>query len=131
MTAAPPPRTLPLWVVNLFFVVGLVSALAFRLLIVVNHLAPALFRPIWYLGLVGYVAFFAFRYRISQRRRQAIDHFALLDRVQAGAPLSDAERQALLYVLGSVKKSRENWNYLVIFILSILAAAVDLMLAVR
>ncbi|MCD6389670.1 MAG: hypothetical protein J7L69_09675 [Desulfobulbaceae bacterium] len=51
------PQTLPPLVINLFFVIGLVSALSFRLLIGVKELQPELFRPVWYVGIIGYILF--------------------------------------------------------------------------
>jgi hypothetical protein len=42
--------------------------------------------------------------------------------------LSALEREAALYLLRSVRASQEDWNYLAIFVLSILAIALDLLL---
>jgi hypothetical protein len=44
------------------------------------------------------------------------------------ATLTDDERAATLYLINSVRKSQEDWNYLAIFVLSILAIALDLWL---
>lgn len=123
------PHTLPPLVINAFFILGLLSAFAIRALIVVTHLWPALFRPLWYFGVIGYLFFFLYRYAIAEKRKKVIDRYDLLARLNSGETLSAEEREVLIYLLSSIKKSRENLNYLSIFILSILAIAVDLYLS--
>lgn len=122
------PHTLPPTVINLFFIIGILSALAFRLLIVFTHLKPEWFRPTWYLGIIGYILFFAYRYNISQKRKKTIEEYDLIAKLENGYTLSAAERQAVSYLLASIKQSRENLNYLFIFALSIIAVLLDILL---
>jgi hypothetical protein len=123
------PHTLPSSIINLFFILGLLAAFAFRILIVLPHVRPELFRPAWYLGTFGYVLFFLYRYAISQKRRNTIKSYALIPKLEQKATLSENERQAVVYLLSSIRKSRENLNYLCIFLLSILAIGLDIMLS--
>jgi len=121
------PHTLPIWVINLFFLIGLLSAVAFRVLIVIQHLNPALFRSVWYAGIFGYILFFSYRYYISRKRRNAITQYDLLAKLRANSCLGDEDREVVVYLLSSIAKSRENLNYLIIFILSLLAVIADLL----
>ena len=123
------PHTLPPVVINLFFVIGLISALAFRILIVFVHLKPELFRFTWYVGIIGYTIFFLYRYQISQKRKKAIRDYDLISKLEENVCLSEEDRQVVVYLLSSIKKSRENINYLFIFALSLLAVAVDIILS--
>ncbi len=122
-------RPVPQAVVYLFFVIGLISATAFRLLIVFKYLSPHLFRPVWYLGVIGYLAFFLYRFIITERRRHAILDSGLIAKLSAGKTLEQADKENALYLLKSVIASRENWNYLAIFILSLIAIVMDIILA--
>lgn len=122
------PHTLPVPVINFFFVVGVMSAVAFRALIIIQHLMPTLFRPVWYAGIFGYILFFAYRFAITRKRRQAIAQFKLIEKIEANVCLGAEDREVVVYLLSSLVKSRENLNYLIIFLLSILAVAVDLAL---
>ena len=122
------PSTLPPLVINFFFALGLISALSFRALIVIKDLRPDLFRPVWYLGIIGYLAFFMFRYAISRKRRRAITDFNLLVKIKTGSKLSKQDREAITYLLSSIQKSRENLNYLFIFATSAIAILLDLWL---
>ena len=119
------PHTLPPAVINLFFVIGLVSALSFRSLMALKELQPEMFRYVWYVGLIGYILFFSFRYFISCKRKKAITDYNLLPKLQKGESLSEDERQVVTYLLSSLQKSRENINYLFIFATSAIAILLD------
>ena len=121
------PHTLPPVVINLFFVIGLMSALCFRALMAVKDMQPQLFRPVWYLGIVGYILFFGFRYSITEKRKKAISEFNLIAKLKNGEELSAGDRQVVTYILSSLQKSRENLNYLFIFATSAIAILLDLL----
>lgn len=124
------PHTVSPLVINLFFLMGLLSAFAFRVLVVLAHFNSQWFRPVWYLGVVGYFGFFLYRYLISRKRRQAISDFQLIAKLESGEPLSEVDREVVVYILKSLVKSRENVNYMAIFILSVLAVMADLALSI-
>lgn len=122
------PKILPRPVIAGFFVLGLLSSVAFRAIILFQKFNPNLVRPVWYFGVIGYMLFFMYRYGISLRRKGAIAQTGIIAKLQSAAPLSEEDRQAALYLLSSVQKSPEDWNYLAIFVLSIVAIALDLLL---
>jgi hypothetical protein len=111
-----------------FFLLGVLSSVAFRLIIIFQKLHPGWVRPTWYFGVFGYMAFFIYRYYISSRRKRVVAHSEIIRKLECGGPLSDEDRQAALYLVGSIQESPEDWNYLAIFILSAVAIAIDLML---
>lgn len=82
----------------------------------------------WYIAVVGYMLFFMYRYYISQRRKQTIARSQIIEKISAGSLLADDDRAAVLYLLNSIRKSQEDWNYLAIFILSIVTIALDWLL---
>lgn len=125
------PKTVSPFVIYLFLVIGLLSAVAFRLLTIINTFSPALLRPVWYFGVIGYIFFFAYRYHISEKRKNAIRANRLLEKIQGSGEISGEDRALIGYVLSSIIKSKENLNYLFIFILSIVAVGVDILLALR
>ena len=123
------PHVFPGWLINLFFVLGLASAFAFRAIIVLEHVNPRLVRPMWYLAVIGYILFFVYRYSIAWRRRAAIIQYDLVEKIDEGEELNDEEREAAVYSLSSLVKSREMFNYLFISVLSVLAIAMDIILS--
>ena len=120
------PHIVPSYIIHGFFLLGLVSAIAFRSIIVFQRFEPEWVRPVWYVGVLGYVFFFLYRYAITKKRKNAIKEFQLIEKVQTNACLTDEDREVVTYLLFSIKKSREDINYLVIFILSVLAIVTDI-----
>lgn len=124
------PHTMPSYVINFFFVLGLVSAFAFRVLIVFKHLKPEFVRPVWYFGIIGYIFFFLYRYFIAQKRRRVIDENNLIAKLSKSEELSANDREVTIYLLSSLTKSLENINYLFIVALSVTAVLFDIILTV-
>ena len=122
------PTVLPESVIVTFFLLGALSSVAFRAIILFQKFGPAWVRPVWYFGVIGYMVFFIYRYGISLRRKRTIAQTNIIETLKGGAALSAEDREAALYLLSSIQKSREDWNYLAIFILSVVAIALDLML---
>lgn len=110
------------------FALGLLTAIAIRAIIVLNHVEPAWVRPVWYFAIIGNFIFFYYRFKITQKRRKAVDEFQLIEKVQANPHIQKEDRDVLVYLLLSIKRSLENINYLIIFLFSIAAIAIDLML---
>jgi len=122
------PHTVPKYVIYAFFILGLVSAIAFRGIIIFQHLEPTWVRPVWYIGTIGYFFFFLYRFMITKKRKHAIENYQLIEKLKANACLADEERETVLYLLSSIKFSLEDINYALIFILSVLAIVADIVL---
>lgn len=108
------------------FALGLATAIAVRAIIVLDHLHPAWVRPVWYFAVLGNFVFFFYRYRVTEKRKRAINKHRLLEKLSAQQTLSSDDRDVLIYLLTSLKKSPENLNYLIIVAFSIIAIAIDL-----
>ena len=125
------PAIVPKPLIFGFFMLGLLSSVAFRGIILFQKFRPAWVRPAWYFGVIGYMVFFMYRYWISSRRKRTIARTHVMEKLRSGDALSPQDREAALYLLSSVSKSPEDWNYLAIFILSVVAIAFDLLLPAR
>ena len=110
------------------FTLGLATAIAFRALIILQHVAPGWVRPVWYFAVVGNLAFFYYRYRIAEKRKRTVERHGLIGKVEADTCFSPAEREALVYLLRSIKRSPENLNYLIISLFSLVAIGIDMLL---
>jgi hypothetical protein len=80
-------------------------------------------------GITGYIIFFLYRYAIAKKRKAAVERFQLINKIKAQACLTDEDREVVIYLLSSIKKSPEDINYLIIFLLSLMAVAADIVLA--
>lgn len=123
------PHTFHPSVIYCFFALGIISAIAFRAIIVLQHIEPSWVRPIWYVGTIGYIIFFLYRYVIAKKRKATVERFQLINKIKAQACLTDEDREVVIYLLSSIKKSPEDINYLIIFLLSLMAVAADIVLA--
>jgi hypothetical protein len=123
------PHILPKYIIYSFFTLGLISAIAFRAIIVLQRMEPAWIRPVWYIGTIGYFLFFLYRYFITRKRKKAIEKFELIEKVKANACLTDNDRELVLYLLSSIKTSLEDLNYAIIFLLSVITIIADLLLS--
>lgn len=121
------PETVSPHTIHFFFLVGLISSISFRLLIIFQHIAPALIRPTWYAGVIGYVIFFLYRYFISRKRKNAVKAYGLIGKIMA-SDLSEEDKRVSAYLLSSIQKSPENMNYFFIFSLSVVAIIFDIVL---
>ncbi|MBI4847931.1 MAG: hypothetical protein HY808_05040 [Nitrospirae bacterium] len=129
MTGRQLPHTVSPFVSYGFFFLGIISAVAFRVIIVFQRLEPAWVRPVWYVGVIGYIGFFMYRFAITRKRKKAVRDYQLIEKIKANACLAEEEREVVMYLLSSIKKSPEDINYLLIFLLSIIAILADVGLA--
>jgi hypothetical protein len=119
------PKIVPKPLILVFFVLGLLSSIAFRAIILLQKFSPAWVRPVWYFGVIGYLLFFMYRYKISCRRKATIVRSEIVRKLRSAVPLSDEDREAMFYLVNSIRKSPEDWNYLAIFIMSVVAMLLD------
>jgi len=126
---ARPPQLTSKFKIYAAFALGLATAIAMRALIVLSRVQPTWVRPVWYFAVLGNFVFFYYRFQITEKRKHAVTEHRLIEKMQSREALSQADRDAVIYLLSSIKKSPEHINYLIIFVFSLLAIAIDLALA--
>lgn len=104
-----------------FFWIGIVSTILYRLIIFFTTANPVLLRSIWYVGTVGFIIYFLHRYDIAKRRGRVIQELKLSEKIPQLKELSDEDRAGMEYLFSTLQSSHEKWNYYVIFASSILA----------
>ena len=103
------------------FLVGVTATIAYRLVVILNHYSQLWVEVAWYIGTIGFIWYFAHRYRIENRRDRLIEKLRLIEKVETGRPFNPEEKDALLYILKSLETSLAKWNYIAIFFFSGLA----------
>ena len=122
------PEGYSMAVIKMYFWIGLVSAILLRALIIADHYSSLLSKSMWYLGVIGYLWFFAHRYHIAKRRYSVIKGLGLLEKIEKRKQLTEEDFDGLNYVMWSLSVSKERLNYLVIFAFSIIAIVLSLLL---
>jgi hypothetical protein len=106
---------------TLLFVIGIIATIAYRIIIVLNYYSPIAVQIAWYIGTIGFVWYFAHRFKVENRRDILITKLELTKKIEKGVSLDKTEKEALVYILKSLQTSLSKWNYIAIFILSTLA----------
>jgi hypothetical protein len=114
--------------IQFYFWLGLVSAIFLRLIIIADYYNGVLSKLLFYLGVIGYLVFFAHRYHIATRRVSVLKSLELLEKIETRTPLSEDDYRGLQYIMWSLSVSKERMNYLVIFAFSIIAIVLSLVL---
>lgn len=120
------PRGHRMLVINLYFWIGLISAILLRAIIIADHYSIFWGKAIWYIGVSGYLFFFMHRYHIAKRRLGVVKDLDLLEKVRNRQKFSDKDLEGLEYLLWSLSVSKERVNYLIISVLSVVAIIASL-----
>ena len=103
------------------FLVGIIATIAYRIIVILNHYDPLWVDIAWYIGTIGFIWYFAHRYRVENKRDKLVENLELAKKIQNKKELSSEDRDALVYILRGLKTSLAKWNYITIFSISILA----------
>lgn len=104
----------------LVFWVGIIATLAYRVIIVLNYYSSFWVEISWYIGTVGFIWYFAHRYRVQNRYSEIIKGQKLQEKICQNN-LEPEDCEALSYILKSLNSSKAKWNSIAIFVLSALA----------
>ncbi len=105
----------------IFFIVGIIAALAIRVVTLLIHVDPLYAKVAWYVGVGGFLAFFIYKFRLAQKRSQVITRQDLIKKINCRLPLEAQDYSLIGTILCGYSSRKERINYLAIFILSALA----------
>ena len=104
----------------LIFFVGIIATLAYRIIIILNYYSSLLVAISWYVGTIGFIWYFAHRYRVQNYHASLIREKKLTEKICKNNLTKD-DCDALSYILKSTSSSKAKWNSIAIFILSAIA----------
>lgn len=111
----------PAYIRNFFFWSGIVATFCYRAIVVVSNYSHFWAQLAWYLGTVGFILYFYHRYVVSEKRANLIKKYDLIKKIQDSKNLSRDEIDASEYILKTLVSTKEKWNYIFIFITSVIA----------
>ncbi len=103
------------------FLVGVIATFAYRIIVVLNFYSPLWVEIAWYIGTIGFIWYFAHRFRVENKRDLLVERLHLAKKIEDKAELTDEDREAAVYILRGLKTSWAKWNYIVIFGFSLIA----------
>ena len=110
----------PAWVRNLFFWSGIIATICYRAIVILNHYSTKVSLAAWYIGTIGFIIYFWHRYVVSEKRVALIKQHDLINAVKK-SNLPQDQIDANEYLLTTLLSTKEKWNYIVIFVSSVLA----------
>ena len=105
----------------LVFGVGIAATFAYRVIVVLNYYSAFWVEVAWHIGTIGFIWYFAHRFRVENKREKIIAERKLIYKIHRQKNLNEEDREALKYILKSLRSSKAKWNYIAIFIFSALA----------
>ncbi len=108
----------------LFFIIGIISAIAIRITVFLLHLNPVYSKISWYVGVGGFFVFFVYKFKILQETADMIKRRHILEKLETQKQLNSDDYNLIQRVLCSLTSKKERINYLFIFGLSAIALSV-------
>lgn len=118
-------KVLPKWLINLFLWIGLCAGIAVRSLMLLNRANPVAAIWVWRFAMFSYFIFFAYRYFIGRRRKRVVINHDLIEKITQVEGLDETTREGTIYILRSIVRSKELFNYSFICLLSLVALILD------
>ena len=111
-----------------FFIIGLIAIIAVRAVIILEHVRPIYGKLAWYVGIIGFLIYFLYKYRIESARSRLIIIENLVEKILNGDEIEKQDRQAVGSVLCALSSSKDRINYFIIFLSSAIVLIIALYL---
>lgn len=111
-----------------FFWTGIIATIAYRIIIVLNFYSPLWVKVSWYIGTIGFILYFGHRYNVARKRAKLVRKYGLIEAVNQADCIDAQEKEALYYLVKTSLTSKSRWNSAAIFMLSVLALIVGVIL---
>ncbi len=113
----------------IYFVIGIIATVAYRIIIFLNFFDPMWVKVSWYIGTIGFIIYFWHRYDISQKRAMLVVENDLENAVR-DSNLKGKQKQAVAYLVKTSRTSKSKINFVTIFGLSVAALIFGILLDV-
>ncbi|HOK41790.1 MAG TPA: hypothetical protein PLD27_12220 [bacterium] len=106
-----------------FFIIGLIATIAIRIVNLLMDINPISGKISWYIGVIGFLLFFLYKYKIDKSRAEFILKNKLQEKIINSTQLSfsDEDKKILSAILCSLSSNKDRINYFVIFLSSLIA----------
>ncbi len=112
----------------LFFFIGIIATISIRVVSILLHISSFWAQFSWYVGVVGFLIYFAYKFKIDQRRSRAIRNNNLILKLSQEEKLSRQEKDFLIALLCAFSSKKDRINYFLIFVTSALALVITVIM---
>ena len=120
----PSPKPLRIF----FFWSGIIATLSYRAVIVLTYFDPLWVKVAWYIGTIGFIIYFGHRYSIQKKKAELVEDLHLIKAIEDAKEINEEKTEALCYLVNTSLTSKSRWNSMFIFITSILALIIGIIL---
>jgi len=99
----------------IFFIIGLIAIIAVRAVTILEHVKPVYGKIAWYVGILGFFVYFAYKYKIEYDRSKLIKTSKLMDKILQGDSIEKEDREIIGSVLCALSSNKDRINYFIIF----------------
>ena len=96
-----------------------------------NFYSPLWVKIAWYIGTIGFALYFWHRSSIQKKRAELVGKYELRDAIATASYDNNEQQQALKYIIDTTETSKSRFNSLFIFVLSVAALVVGVILDIR
>lgn len=118
----------PTFIRVFFFLAGIIATLSYRIIIILNFINPLLVQVAWYTGTIGFIIYFWHRYAVQRKRARLVEKYDLVELAKETPGKTEEQGEALTYIVKTSLTSRSRWNSMFIFVTSVLALLVGIVL---
>ncbi|MBU1078140.1 MAG: hypothetical protein KKH98_12660 [Spirochaetes bacterium] len=108
----------------IYFFIGIVAAIAIRLVTFLIDLGVFYAKASWYIGVAGFIIFFVYKFRILQERSKQISKQNIVEKIDRKWSLTNEDYLLIKTILCSLSSKKERINYFFIFGLSAVALVI-------
>ena len=113
----------------IYFVIGIVATVAYRIIIFLNFYDPMWVKVSWYIGTIGFIIYFWHRYDVSRKRAMLVAENDL-EKAVRDSNLKGKQKSSVMYLVKTSRTSKSKINFVTIFGLSVAALIFGILLDV-
>ena len=92
-----------------FFWAGIIAKIAYRIIIILDFYSPSWVKISWYIGTVGFILYFGYRFYIARRKVKLIQDYKLVEAID-DSKIDPQKKIALHYLARTTVTSKARWN---------------------
>ena len=110
-----------------FFLAGIIATFAYRVIIILNYYSPYWVKVFWYIGTIGFMLYFGYRFEVQRRESRLVADYGLIKIIRE-SKIEKKHKKALKHVVKIISSSKAKWNSFFIALLSSIALIIGIIL---
>lgn len=111
-----------------FFFIGMIAIVSIRLVTILEHVDPLYGKLSWYIGVCGFIIYFAYKFNIDRKRSRLVKERRLQYKISHSESIENEDRELIGSLLCALSSNKDRINYFVIFLSSVIVLIIALYL---